>query len=399
MSCRTHLGARSSPSTRTSPRIFTRLGLVEPHGAKPDHDAFQALVPERIRTRLHVNLVHHGRAVCGSPEPTCNACVLVSFCGEGQKRVSVDDGRPTAVDLFAGAGGLGYGFMTAGWRVALAVEHDKDAAQTYRANHPGTPVIEADISKLTVDEVQKQWLGSKPPHAVLAGPPCQGYSAAGQRDPHAPTNLLFRHVARIANGLGARLVVLENVPGLHRVNGVGFADQILRSLRRGRKVKRCDLIASDFGVPQKRRRVVFLARLKDLGTAPTAPATTHSTEAGTELIPTPRLESLLNGELEVPAGRVADLLVLDDGTEIANTSTMAHSSRVLAKIKGIKPGRVRSPTGASNVTLPGPSLRDTVRFPCIHGCIARFRCVKQHGYRASLTATSSAAHVRTSHSK
>jgi DNA (cytosine-5)-methyltransferase 1 len=319
-------------------RIFTRLGLVKPHRGKPDHDAFQALVPERIRTRLHINLVHHGRAVCGSPEPACNACVLVSFCGEGQKRVGVDDGRPTAVDLFAGGGGLGYGFLTAGWRVALAVERDKDAAQTYRANHPGTPVIEADISKVTVEDVQK-WVGSKEPHAVLAGPPCQGYSAAGTRDPHAPTNLLFKHVARIANGLGARLVVLENVPGLHRVNGIGFADRILASLRRGRNVERYELVASDFGVPQRRRRVLFLARRKDLGPAPTAPEPTHSTEVGTALIPTPRLESLLSGDLEVPAGSVADRLVLGDGTEIANASTMAHSSRVLAKIRGIKPGK------------------------------------------------------------
>jgi len=319
-------------------RIFNRLGIIESAGAKPDHDAFQAVVPERIRKRLHINLIHHGRAVCGTGQPRCEGCVLVSFCGKGQQRVGVDDGRPRALDLFAGAGGLGYGFRTAGWRVALAIERDRDAAQTYRANHPGTPVIEADIARLSAKEVAELCPGLGEPHAVLAGPPCQGYSAAGARDPDDPSNLLYRHVARVANGLRARLVVLENVPGLHRVNGVGFSDRILRSLRRGRNAERYELLASDFGVPQNRRRLLFLARRKDLGAAPTVPEATHATD-GNSLPTTPRLDELLRGELEVPAGTDADPLILADGRLVPNASTMAHSQKVVAKIVEIEAGK------------------------------------------------------------
>lgn len=320
-------------------RIFTRLGLVPAWSGKPDHDAFQEIVPPKVRKRLHINLVHHGRAVCGSPRPKCHGCVLVSFCGEGQRKAATDDERPWAIDLFAGAGGLGHGFRQAGWHLALAVERDRDAAQTYRANNPGTPVVEADLVALSARDVQLMCGRNTEPHAVLAGPPCQGYSAAGSRDPDDPKNELYRHVVRIADGLRAQLVVVENVPGLRRVNGIGFVDRILVALRRHRNAERYELLASDFGVPQQRRRLFFLARRKDLGGVPTCPSPTHSTVKDAGLPTTPRLDSLLRGELELPDGTVIELLVTDNGALIPNASTMRHSERVLAKIRGIATGK------------------------------------------------------------
>lgn len=320
-------------------RIFTRLGLVPARKGKPDHDAFQQIVSPGVRKRLHINLVHHGRAVCDSPRPKCHGCVLISFCGEGQRKVAMDDQRPWAIDLFAGAGGLGHGFRQAGWHIALAVERDRDAAQTYRANNPGTLVVEADLAALSARDVQLMCGRNTEPHAVLAGPPCQGYSAAGSRDPDDPKNKLYRHVVRIADGLRAQLVVLENVPGLRRVNGIGFVDRILVALRRHRNAERYELLASDFGVPQQRRRLFFLARRKDLGDAPTCPAPTHSTAAGAGLPATPRLDALLRGELELPDGTVIEPLVTDTGALIPNASTMKHSERVLAKIQGIAAGK------------------------------------------------------------
>lgn len=320
-------------------RILTRLGLVLPKGTKTDHDAFQAVVPPRMRKRLHINLVHHGRAVCVNRNPKCGECVLVSFCARGRERVGREDARPTAIDLFAGAGGLGLGFRSSGWRVALAVERDPNAAQTYRANHPGTPVIEQDVSTLTSSEVLALCPGLGEPHAVLAGPPCQGYSSAGARDPHDPKNLLYREVVRLGNSLRAELVVLENVPGLHRVNGVGFADEILAALKRGRHADKHEVLASDFGVPQNRRRLLFVGRRKDRGSAPTAPDPTHSVDGVEGLTRTPRVEELLRGVLEVPAGWENDYLLLEDGSLVANTATMAHSKLVIKKIARIQPGK------------------------------------------------------------
>lgn len=319
-------------------RIFSRLELARSSGTKTDHDAFQAVVPPKLRKRLHINLVHHGRTVCETPRPKCRSCVLVSFCANGQEAVSADDGRPTAIDLFAGSGGLGSGFRDGGWRVALAVEQDRDAAQTYRANNPGTPVIEDDVSELSADDIASLSRALKP-HAVLAGPPCQGYSAAGLRNPEDPKNLLFEHVVRLADELGAQLVVLENVPGLHRVNGVGFVERILTALRKNRAAERHELVAADYGVPQNRRRLFFLARRSDLGPAPTAPAPTHSPGGADGLPRTPRLDARLRGVLELPAGTAAEPLIPDDGSLIPNASTMAHSPAVIAKIAAIDPGQ------------------------------------------------------------
>jgi DNA (cytosine-5)-methyltransferase 1 len=324
-------------------RILTRLGLAPHRGSKVDHQAYQDVVPGRLRNQLHVNLVHHGRTVCQS-KARCTKCVLVSFCGDGLATVAAQRDSPVAIDLFGGAGGLGSGFRDAGFRLALAVESDRHAAQTYRANNPGVPVIEADVAKLTAAIIRNLVPGLGQPDAVLAGPPCQGYSSAGARHPSDQKNTLFRHVVSLAEGLKARLVVIENVPGLNRVNGVGFTDQILAALRRGYAAEVFELTAPSFGVPQNRRRYFFLARRKDLGPAPAAPTATHR-PAGVKSAPglpaeqTRRLEETLAGPLEVGAGVIAEYSVLPDGTALLNASTMKHSQAVIDKIAAIKPGK------------------------------------------------------------
>lgn len=317
-------------------RIFGRLGLI-PHRQKPTHDLYQAIVPPRVRKRLHINLIHHGRSVCMS-QARCDECVLVSFCPVGQQRGAANDPSQVAVDLFAGAGGLGHGFRQAGWRVAVAVERDRDAAQTYRANNPGTPVLEADVTEIGADELRTVSPGLNPV-AVLAGPPCQGYSAAGARNPSDPQNRLYEDVVRVADELGADLIVLENVPGLRRVNGVRFSEDILAALNHQRTAECHELVASDFGVPQARRRFFFLA-LGSAGHAIVgAPSPTHSVAAADGLPITPDLESVLRGPLEVPSGTIEDTVILDNGTRLTNSATMRHSQRVIDKIAKIAPGK------------------------------------------------------------
>lgn len=324
-------------------RIFTRLGLVGPKRSahsKVDHDTFQALVPQRLRKELHMNLIHHGRAVCQS-KAQCNGCVLVSFCGEGLQNVAAS-GLPVAIDLFAGAGGLGSGFRSAGFRIALAVEKDRNAAQTYRFNNPGVPVVEADVTSLSAADISKLCPGVTVPDVVLAGPPCQGYSAAGRRDPNDKKNHLYESVVERAEDLRARLVVIENVPGLQRVNGVAFTGRILSSLTRHYEAECRALVASDFGVPQNRRRLFFLARRREDGLAPTAPPPTHALPGAViprGVLTTPTLESQFAGALEIAAGTDAERLELADGTELLNASTMRHCATVIEKIAKIPPGK------------------------------------------------------------
>ncbi|HYT93092.1 MAG TPA: DNA (cytosine-5-)-methyltransferase [Gemmataceae bacterium] len=337
-------------------RILNRLGIVRDARAKFDHDAFEQAVPPRLRRQLHVNLIHHGRAVC-TKKPQCGSCVLVSFCPPASRPAAAKPKRSAqllgsrqrvAIDLFGGAGGLGHGFAKAGYRIAIAVERDRHAAQTYRANNPGVPVIEADVTTLTVEAIRRSCPDLGTPDVILAGPPCQGYSHAGSRQPDDGKNRLFEHVARLAEELGASYIVLENVPGLRRVNGVGFEGRILRRLNRHYNAKVYDLLAAHFGVPQNRRRLFFLARRKHLGPAPSAPGPTHRPPGepaldldgarGLALGETPRLEDVLRGPLELPHSTVAEHKVLADGTVLRNASTMRHSEKVVEKIEKISPG-------------------------------------------------------------
>lgn len=317
-------------------RIFIRLGLVESRGIKADHDPFQEAVPPRLRTQLHVNMVHHGRAVCRETNPACQQCVLVSFCGDGRRRAAgaADPAAPVALDLFAGAGGLSEGFEQEDFRIALAVDGDRHAAQTYRANHPGVPVAEEDVADLTAERVRELGVGADRIDAVIAGPPCQGYSAAGKRLPDDQKNFLFRHVARLARALSAEFVVMENVPGLQRVNGRRFVRRILDCLRRnGFSAGRHLLNAQDFGTPQRRRRYFFLARRRGAGPRPGPPApTVKSHESGL-------LRKRLQDLPELAHGQRAEYHPLPGGDHLLNGSTMRHSARVVRKIRKLKPGQ------------------------------------------------------------
>lgn len=323
-------------------RVFSRLGLVKSMGRKKDHDPFQDAVPPQIRKRLHINLVHHGRAVCHAQNAHCGECILVSFCKTGQASIAADP-RPAAVDLFAGAGGLGAGFRKAGFRIALAVEHERHAAQTYRLNNPGVPVVEASISAETTARSLRKYIPHTERIAVLlAGPPCQGYSAAGARNPGAEINLLYQHAARLARELRADGVCLENVPGVRRVNGHGFLHAILDELRGAGFPADAHLLrACEFGVPQHRQRYFFLGLRS--GVPVLRPAPTHRAHGSLEsagLPETPGLSTLLEALPQIcDPGVRAEPHMDASGRAIYNLSTMAHSERVVRKIRAIPSGQ------------------------------------------------------------
>jgi DNA (cytosine-5)-methyltransferase 1 len=150
---------------------------------------------------------------------------------------------------------------------------------------------------------------------------------------------------------------------LRRVNGVPFENRILTRLRRRFNADVYDLVAADFGVPQKRRRLFFLARLKHLGPVPVPPRPTHrrpgvpigiGIEVGAEPDETPRLEEVLRGPLELPPSTDAEYVLLPDGTALLNASTMRHSQRVIDKIAKIAPGEGPIlPVGPGPCPYPG----------------------------------------------
>lgn len=166
---------------------------------------------------------------------------------------------PTAVDLFAGAGGATQGLRDAGFDVIGAVEFDSDAAKSYRLNHPQTRLWEVDIRALPANQMRQE-LQLRPRELTLlkACPPCQGFSSlAGGKSVDAARDDLVRQVSRFVRAFMPQSILLENVPGLARDSRFPELTAQLRGL--GYSFSTYKLNAVDFGVPQRRTRLVVLA--------------------------------------------------------------------------------------------------------------------------------------------
>ena len=169
---------------------------------------------------------------------------------------------PTAVELFAGAGGTSQGLADAGFRVLAAIENDPAAAATLRLNHAGMEVLEGDIREICPKSLQ-ELLSLNPGELTLlaACPPCQGFSTLGRGDPDDSRNDLVAEIWRFAREFRPAAVLIENVAGFGRDSR---SAQLFRQLRAiGYSVRSWIVDARDFGVPQHRRRLIAIA-VRDL---------------------------------------------------------------------------------------------------------------------------------------
>lgn len=162
-------------------------------------------------------------------------------------------------DLFSGVGGLSQGFQMAGFEIALAVEYDKEIAESYQKNHPLVDVYTCDIRDLDFSCVQQ-----KHPKIdiVIGGPPCQGFSQKGKRlSLNDSRNFLFKQFARFVETFSPKYFVLENVPNIITTEKGYFSNEIIASFNAlGYDVCCGILSAVDFGVPQNRKRAVFVGQ-------------------------------------------------------------------------------------------------------------------------------------------
>lgn len=170
--------------------------------------------------------------------------------------------QPTAIDLFSGSGGLTCGIKQAGFKVIGAVELDDTASQSYLLNHPEVHLWQQDITTLTSDEIMKTLNLKSGELDLLAGcPPCQGFSymrTKNRRQPvDDPRNNLIKQFYRLVEDLNPKTVMLENVPGLNDDNRLqDFCDMLKRN---GYYYKKDILDVSNYGVPQRRKRLILLA--------------------------------------------------------------------------------------------------------------------------------------------
>ncbi|MHA2788684.1 DNA cytosine methyltransferase [Corynebacterium sp. S7] len=167
----------------------------------------------------------------------------------------------TAVDLFAGVGGLSEGFRQAGFNVLLANEWDKSIAQSYTHNHPHTRMIVDDITNLPIPKTFRS-LRDKT-EIVFGGPPCQGFSQKGSRKTiQDERNYLFKYFVKVVEYLHPQYFVMENVPNLLTSENGLFKNEISEMFQEiGYSVNAGVLNASDFGVPQNRRRAIIIGTL------------------------------------------------------------------------------------------------------------------------------------------
>ena len=182
-----------------------------------------------------------------------------------------------ALDLFSGAGGFSFGMEQAGVNVVAAIEFDEKIAKTYSFNHKKTVMINDDIrliraSKLDPD--RKTNISSIEEifndrnltvDIIFGGPPCQGFSMAGRRIRKERSffederNLLFLDFIRMVRELRPKVFVIENVPGILNYNGGSVKQEIEKCFEElNYNVKSKVLSAEKFGVPQRRKRAIFI---------------------------------------------------------------------------------------------------------------------------------------------
>lgn len=172
-----------------------------------------------------------------------------------------------AVDLFCGAGGLSEGFRAARFFVAAGSDHDPDAMATFRENFPDAVAVTGDIRK---PAVRRQVIeAARGADVVVGGPPCQAFSQVRNHSRliDDPRNSLYREFVRVVGLLEPPAFVMENVPGLAQM---GVKQQVIEDLaQRGRYRVRAQLVnAADFGIPQTRKRLIFIGVHRDIGKEP-----------------------------------------------------------------------------------------------------------------------------------
>lgn len=264
------------------------------------------------------------------------------------------------MDTFAGAGGFSLGFMMEGhFDIIGAIEQDLWAAETFKANHPETEVIMKDIREVSDLALAEKFSGRV--DILLGGPPCQGYSIANinHGDPKDPRNSLFMEFLRVARVLSPKVVVMENVPNIVNAktkNGefvIGIIKDELTKL--GYEVRSSILSATDYGVPQIRRRLVVIASKEHLSQFYPTPEYTVTNDTAPSLFSIlkkgPTLWDAISDlpdidarggqpvmEYTIPPQNEYQTMMRQGSDKVYNHTAMKHSKRMVERMAHIRWG-------------------------------------------------------------
>lgn len=264
------------------------------------------------------------------------------------------------LDTFAGAGGFSLGFhLTGQYDVIGAIEYDQWAADTFKFNHPESTVLVGDIQKYSEDFLLDTFKDK--PDIILGGPPCQGFSIANRKagDPADPRNSLFKEFVRLGKIFEPKILIMENVPNLVKARTHDkelVIDIIIQELENlGYYVYHTILSATDYGVPQIRKRLVVIAS-KDKLENP-FPRATHTLESNsysifnTDLEKTPTLWDAISDlpqilaregseemNYEIAAINEFQKYLRGHSTKVYNHVAMKHSKRIVERFASMSCG-------------------------------------------------------------
>lgn len=259
------------------------------------------------------------------------------------------------VDLFAGIGGLSLGFDMAGFKNVFSVEYDKIFAETYTLNLKDHTMICKDITTIKDEEIRKL-VHNKIIDVVIGGPPCQGFSLAGNIGRSFiddPRNHLFKEFVRFVNIIKPKMFVFENVSALEKHNNGKTLKTITDEfIKLGYIVNYKILNSKFYNVPQERRRIVIVGFQNDISFK----------------------FPLENNNIITVEEAIGDLPILKSGerSNIPNHISMHHSQQMLEKMKYIKDGgnrfdipiEIRPKTGDSRKYIRYNSKKPSI---CITG--------------------------------
>ena len=253
----------------------------------------------------------------------------------------MDKKKPKVIDLFAGLVGLSYGFIQAGFDVVLANEIDETIAMSYSKNHPQTKMINKDITKLDIEEIFKEYKDKI--DVIVGGPPCQGFSQKGKRKTiHDERNFLFRYYFKVVDYIKPKYFLIENVPNILTAENGLFKNEIINLFESIGYSVNCDVLkASDYGVPQDRRRAIIIGRKGK--NKPELPKATNDSVTIYDAIGD--LEFLDSGEgqeeqkyLMSPKTKYQKIM-RKNSKILHNHVATKHSKEAIKKLKMIPPGK------------------------------------------------------------
>lgn len=169
----------------------------------------------------------------------------------------------TVLDLFCGCGGLSKGFEQAGYNILVGVDFNESALATFKRNHNSSTALKLDLSKSESFDVIDTALANQNVDIIIGGPPCQGFSLTGQRNFDDERNKLYLAMIETVKRYNPKAFLIENVPGMANLYKGEVKDEIVRRFTdMGYNVTYKIVCAADYGVPQMRKRLVFIG-LKD----------------------------------------------------------------------------------------------------------------------------------------